>query len=129
MFGLDIPSTIEFKMPDWRGDFHVIGGWAQDRAEEVWSEFKAVADPVKKEAADLEDSALSAVRGVYAGGKSVVTAAFGAATSGLKETISAVVSPITGSLSDALGLKWVGIIVALGAVAYFFMIAPRNRNA
>ena len=134
MFAFDLPSTIQFKMPDWQGDFRLVGGWASDKATQVFSNFKAAVDPVSKEVGliqkqttgYIERAAGQAQAGFFGGLANIFGAGQNAVTA-VKDSAAAVVSPLSS------GLKWGVAIVVIGVALYVFLlvapILPRRSAA
>lgn len=117
MFGLDLPSTLQFQMPDYKGDVQSIAGWAEGEAGSVFDSAKSVLDPVLKAPAALEQGAVSYISGgaraIYGGISDTLAGAASAAGS----TFNSLWAPL------ASGLKWGVGIVIVGAAIYAFLLA------
>lgn len=119
MFGLDLPSTIQFTMPDYKGDIQTIAGWAESKTAAAYDSTKAFLDPVLKAPAAIEQGAVSYIEGGAQALYGSVSDALSSAASAAGSTLSSIWAPL------ASGLKWgVGIIVVGAAIYALAVLAP-----
>ena len=111
MFGTDIPSTINFSMPNWLGGISEFGGTVYDHATYYTRKgLDMVANPLQPFAKGYDVLAEETSTVLKAGSESVKDIAAGLST----------------------GAKWAGFLVVAGLILYAFAMAspfiPRPRN-
>lgn len=134
MFGLDIPSTIQFQMPDWRGDIRVIGGWAQDRAGAVYDAAKAYIDPLEKSAKNVQSEASGYIQRAAGQAQSGFFGAIASIFEAKNDLVESAASGIGQTFAPVTsGLKWGIALVVVGVAIYFFLLAapflPKPKGA
>ncbi len=113
MFSLDLPSTYEVSMPNWRGGITRLFGWAEDKATTVYDGAVAYIDPVKKRAEALEDSAINTIESGISSTGSAIAYPFKAAWTGLGNAVAGLAGPV----------KWSIFILIVGLGLYVFLLA------
>lgn len=127
MFNLSMPSSLQFELPDYKGDIKLIGGWAEDYAGTLYSQTKSALDPVLKAPAALEQGAVSYIEGGAKALYGAVGDTIAGAASAAGSTISSIWAPFSGGLKWAVGIAGVLIFLYVAALALPFLPKPAQR--